>query len=146
MDIGIDPLYGRRCVGVPEKLEQNQVERIFATARNGVPRYEPASSASLAMRGGRATCRHDVVRRSDFWLIRQVKQRWRTERAYEDMKGQLGLDHFEGRRYTGWHHHVSAVLSCYAFIVAEHARHFPPEVGGAHRHRSYSLAPRAPLR
>jgi SRSO17 transposase len=74
------------------------------------------------------------------WLVRQVKQRWRTERAYEDMKGQLGLDHFEGRRYPGWHHHVSAVLSCYAFIVAEQARHFPPEAGRTHRDRAYRLA------
>jgi len=74
------------------------------------------------------------------WLVRQVKQRWRTERAYQDMKGQLGLDHFEGRRYRGWHHHVSAVLSCYAFIVAEHARLFPPEVRRAHRDRSYTFA------
>lgn len=74
------------------------------------------------------------------WLVRQVKQRWRTERAYEDMKGQLGLDHFEGRRYPGWHHHVSAVLSCYAFIVAEHARLFPPSARGSHRDGAYLLA------
>jgi SRSO17 transposase len=66
-------------------------------------------------------------------LVRNVKQRWRTERAYEDMKGQLGLDHFEGRRYRGWHHHVSAVLTCYAFIIAEHARHFPPAPGATHQ-------------
>jgi SRSO17 transposase len=79
------------------------------------------------------------------WLVRHVKQRWRTERAYEDMKGQLGLDHFEGRRYPGWHHHVSAVLSCYAFIVAEHARHFPPQARGSHRDGPYRLAARAPL-
>jgi len=59
-------------------------------------------------------------------LVRNTKQRWRTERAYEDMKGELGLDHFEGRRWRGWHHHISAVLTCYAFIIAEHARHFPP--------------------
>jgi SRSO17 transposase len=59
-------------------------------------------------------------------LVRIIKLRWRTERMYEDLKGQLGLDHFEGRRYRGWHHHVSAVICCYAFIVAEHARAFPP--------------------
>jgi len=59
-------------------------------------------------------------------LVRNVKQRWRTERIYEDMKGQLGVDHFEGRRYRGWHHHISVALSCYAFIVAEHSRLFPP--------------------
>jgi SRSO17 transposase len=59
-------------------------------------------------------------------LVRAVMQRWRTERAYEDLKGELGLDHYEGRRFPGWHHHVSVVLSCYAFVVAERARHFPP--------------------
>jgi SRSO17 transposase len=59
-------------------------------------------------------------------IARLVKERWRTERAYEDLKGELGLDHFEGRSFAGWHHHVSVVLSCYAFIVAERARHFPP--------------------
>lgn len=74
------------------------------------------------------------------WLVRQIKQRWRTERVYEDMKGQLGLDHFEGRRYPGWHHHVSAVLSCYAFIVAEHARHFPPQVRRTHRTGAHYFA------
>jgi SRSO17 transposase len=59
-------------------------------------------------------------------LIRIVMQRWRTERAYQDLKGELGLDHFEGRSFPGWHHHVSVVLCCYAFVVAERARRFPP--------------------
>jgi SRSO17 transposase len=57
-------------------------------------------------------------------LVRLVMQRWRTERAYEDLKGELGLDHYEGRRFPGWHHHVSVVLACYAFVVAERARFF----------------------
>jgi SRSO17 transposase len=60
-------------------------------------------------------------------LIRRIKQRWRTERAYEDLKGELGLDHFEGRTYTGWQHHVSCALTCFAFLVAERARAFPPK-------------------
>lgn len=59
-------------------------------------------------------------------LVRCIKQRWRTERAYEDLKGELGLDHFEGRTYTGWQHHVSCTLACFAFLVAERARVFPP--------------------
>jgi len=66
-------------------------------------------------------------------LVRRIKQRWRTERAYQDLKGELGLDHFEGRSYTGWQHHVSCVLACYAFLVAERARAFPPQTGRAHR-------------
>jgi SRSO17 transposase len=62
-------------------------------------------------------------------IVRIVKERWRTERAYEELKGELGLDHFEGRSFPGWHHHVSVVLSCYAFIVAERVRLFPPSAG-----------------
>jgi SRSO17 transposase len=62
-------------------------------------------------------------------LVRRIKQRWRTERVYEDLKGELGLDHFEGRTYTGWQHHVSCTLACFAFLVAERARVFPPEAG-----------------
>ena len=65
-------------------------------------------------------------------IVRIVKERWRTERVYEDLKGELGLDHFEGRSFLGWHHHVSVVLCCSAFVVAERVRHFPPSQGRAH--------------
>jgi SRSO17 transposase len=64
-------------------------------------------------------------------LVRRIKQRRRTERAYEDLKGELGLDHFEGRTYPGWQHHISCVLACYAFLVAERARALPPTAGRA---------------
>ena len=64
-------------------------------------------------------------------LVRAVMQRWRIERTYEDLKGELGLDHYEGRRFPGWHHHVSVVLSCYAFVIAERVRRFPPSARGA---------------
>jgi len=62
-------------------------------------------------------------------MVRLVKERYRTERAYEDLKNELGLDHFEGRRFSGWHHHVSVALSCYAFIAAEKCRAFFPSEG-----------------
>lgn len=67
-----------------------------------------------------------AVRTSHKKLIRTLMQRWRTERAYQDLKGELGLDHFEGRSFPGWHHHISVVLCCYAFVVAERVRRFPP--------------------
>jgi SRSO17 transposase len=73
-------------------------------------------------------------------IIRLLKERWRTERAYEDLKGELGLDHFEGRSFPGWHHHVSVVLCCYAFIVAERVRHFPPSRRGSHKADTHSIA------
>jgi len=67
-----------------------------------------------------------ALRTSRKKLIGIVMQRWRTERAYQDLKGELGLDHFEGRSFPGWHHHISVVLRCYAFVVAERVRRFPP--------------------
>ena len=59
-------------------------------------------------------------------IIRIIKERWRTEIMYEELKEELGLDHFEGRSFTGWHHHVSVVICCYAFVIVERMQHFPP--------------------
>jgi SRSO17 transposase len=73
-------------------------------------------------------------------IVRTVKERWRTERGYEDLKGELGLDHFEGRSFPGWHHHVSVVLACYAFVVAERARAFSPSTRRNRRNGSLAVA------
>jgi SRSO17 transposase len=59
-------------------------------------------------------------------LVYLAKARWRTEQMYMECKEELGLDHYEGRGYPGWHHHVSAVLACYALVVARRERAFPP--------------------
>lgn len=59
-------------------------------------------------------------------LVRLIKERYRTEQVYLELKDELGLDHYEGRRFPGWHHHVTVALCCYAFLVAERARGFPP--------------------
>jgi len=73
-------------------------------------------------------------------IVRVVKERWHTEQAYEELKGELGLDHFEGRSYPGWNHHVSVVMSCYAFVVAERTRLFPPSHGAADDHAVHRAA------
>lgn len=73
-------------------------------------------------------------------IIRLLKERWRTERMYQDLKGELGLDHFEGRSFPGWHHHVSVVMCCYAFTVAERSRSFPPSSRRSQRPRSFAVA------
>jgi SRSO17 transposase len=73
-------------------------------------------------------------------IVRICKERWRTERMYEDLKGELGLDHFEGRSFPGWHHHVSVVLCCYAFVVAERIRAFPPSASRTRAHRALGIA------
>lgn len=73
-------------------------------------------------------------------IVRLCKERWRTERMYEDLKGELGLDHFEGRSFPGWHHHVSVVLCCYAFVVAGRSRSFPPSAARTRANRALGIA------
>ena len=73
-------------------------------------------------------------------LVRTIKQRWRIERSYQDLKGELGLDHFEGRSYRGWQHHVTCALACYAFLVAERAGAFPPSARGAQEDHALTRA------
>jgi len=55
-------------------------------------------------------------------LVRIAKARWRVEQDYRELKEELGLDHFEGRHWLGWHHHVTLVSLAYAFLQSERAR------------------------
>ena len=60
-------------------------------------------------------------------LVRLAKLRWRIERDYQELKDELGLDHFEGRGWRGFHHHGALCIAAYAFLAAERARPSPPE-------------------
>jgi SRSO17 transposase len=55
-------------------------------------------------------------------LVGTTKGRWWVEQSYKEMKDELGLDHFEGRSWRGWHHHVALVLVAYAFVVLRRQR------------------------
>ncbi len=59
-------------------------------------------------------------------LVRLAKLRWRIERDYQELKDELGLDHFEGRGWRGFHHHGALCIAAYAFLAAERARVSPP--------------------
>jgi SRSO17 transposase len=59
-------------------------------------------------------------------LVRLIKLRWRVERDYQDAKGEIGLDHFEGRTWTGFHHHVTLCAAAHGFLAMQR-RVFPPE-------------------
>jgi SRSO17 transposase len=59
-------------------------------------------------------------------LIYLVKIRWRIERDYQELKDELGLDHYEGRGWRGFHHHGVLCIAAYAFLAAERARLSPP--------------------
>lgn len=55
-------------------------------------------------------------------LVYWAKMRWWIEQNYQQLKDQLGLDHFEGRSWTGWHHHVTLTMIAYGFLVLEKLR------------------------
>jgi SRSO17 transposase len=55
-------------------------------------------------------------------LVKMAHVRWRIEMDYRQLKDELGLDHFEGRHWLGWHHHVTLVTLAYAFLRFEQAR------------------------
>jgi SRSO17 transposase len=55
-------------------------------------------------------------------LVRLAHQRWAIEQQYQELKTELGLDHFEGRSYPGWQHHVVLTAVAYAFLQRERMR------------------------
>jgi SRSO17 transposase len=52
-------------------------------------------------------------------LVHLAKLRWRVEHDYRELKDALGLDHFEGRSFTGWQHHVTLVSAAHAFVTLQ---------------------------
>lgn len=58
-------------------------------------------------------------------LVRLAKQRWIIERDYEELKQELGLGHYEGRGWRGFHHHATLCIAAYGFLVAERSRFSP---------------------
>ena len=64
-------------------------------------------------------------------LVRTAKHRWIIERDYEELKQELGLGHFEGRGWRGFHHHATLCLAAYGFLVAERNR-FSPSARAGH--------------
>ena len=55
-------------------------------------------------------------------IVQLAHQRWAIEQQYQDLKTELGLDHFEGRTFAGWHHHVVLTAVTYNFLQAERQR------------------------
>ncbi len=52
-------------------------------------------------------------------LVDLAKLRWRIERDYQELKQEVGLDHFEGRGWRGFHHHATLCIAAYGFLVSE---------------------------
>jgi SRSO17 transposase len=58
-------------------------------------------------------------------LVRLAKHRWIIERDYQELKQELGLGHYEGRGWRGFHHHATLCIAAYGFLVAERNRFSP---------------------
>jgi len=58
-------------------------------------------------------------------LVDLTKLRWRIERDYQELKQEVGLGHFEGRGWRGFHHHATLCIAAYGFLVSERER-IPP--------------------
>ncbi len=75
---------------------------------------------------------------SDYWisnlpadseperLARLARMRWKMELDYKQLKGELGLDHYEGRSWLGWHHHTALVSAAHGFLTLERISSFHP--------------------
>ncbi|MEU0375647.1 IS701 family transposase [Streptomyces sp. NPDC006283] len=64
-------------------------------------------------------------------LVRLAKLRWRIENDYREMKQALGLAHFEGRTFNGWHHHVTLASLAHAFCTLRRLTYAPKEAASA---------------
>jgi SRSO17 transposase len=65
------------------------------------------------------------VRTSLKSLVKMAKHRWIIERDYEELKQELGLGHYEGRGWRGFHHHATLCIASYGFLVSERSRFSP---------------------
>jgi SRSO17 transposase len=52
-------------------------------------------------------------------MVDQAKLRWRIERDYLELKQEVGLGHYEGRGWRGFHHHATLCIAAYGFLISE---------------------------
>jgi SRSO17 transposase len=74
-------------------------------------------------------------------LVAIAKQRWVIERDYQELKQELGLGHYEGRGWRGFHHHATLCIAAYGFLLAERSRFSPSAKAGKLDLRTPSIPP-----
>ncbi len=74
-------------------------------------------------------------------LVRLAKHRWIIERDYEELKQELGLGHYEGRGWRGFHHHATLCIAAYGFLVIERTRFSPSARAGQLELRAPKIPP-----
>ena len=102
-------------------------------ARDDARRSEPAAEEWLLVEWPEGAAEPD-----HYWLctlppeislermVDQAKLRWRIERDYLELKQEVGLGHYEGRRWRGFHHHATLCIAAYGFLISE-KKTLPPQ-------------------
>ncbi|MBS9376548.1 hypothetical protein GON09_005569 [Rhodococcus sp. B50] len=124
--------------GNPEAVMRSQFVALRARpAGHRVPRADDGSVEQVWLLAEWPT---GAAQPTDYWLstlpadtpidelVRLAKLRWRIEHDYRELKVALGLDHFEGRSWLGWHHHVTLVTAAHLFLTM--LRLTDPKAGG----------------
>ena len=70
-------------------------------------------------------------------LVDITKLRWRIERDYLDLKQEIGLGHYEGRGWRGFHHHATLCIAAYAFLISERETNGCVAYAKAHNHPEF---------
>ncbi|MGH4036173.1 IS701 family transposase [Actinomycetota bacterium Odt1-20B] len=101
----------------------------FLRVRPSGRRPKPAADGTIALRWLIAQWPTGADEPVKYWLsnlpadlpphvlVRLAKTRWRIEHDYRELKTALGLDHFEGRSWEGWHRHVTLVTAAHLFLT-----------------------------
>ena len=74
-------------------------------------------------------------------LMDAIKLRWRIERDYQELKQEVGLDHFEGRSWRGFHHHATLCIAAYGFLISERETIPPSGHSCAVRFQTLAVSP-----
>ncbi len=75
-------------------------------------------------------------------LVETTKLRWRIERDYQDLKQEVGLGHYEGRGWRGFHHHATLCIAAYGFLITERSALPPSRQLRARKRPQVALPPR----
>ncbi|MFC8096759.1 DUF2637 domain-containing protein [Streptomyces sp. NPDC057301] len=121
------------AVDASDSPRRNEAEESVPLAPGGAAAPAPISGQTRTRRKQTFTSLTETSRRTaeSTWLsnlprdtpisdlVRLAKVRWRIEHDYRELKHGLGLDHFEGRSWPGWHHHVTLVTAAHAFLTEQ---------------------------
>src|SRR5207245_1487491 len=103
------------------RLQALELEYVVAVSAQ-ISVYGPETTFSVPERNGSVGRRRSVARpdrKPESVRALAARLRWTIELDYRQLKGELGLDHYEGRSYAGFHHHTALVTCAHAFLTLE---------------------------